>query len=127
MGACGARDRGACISMGDEEPDESRANYADANVGAPTPVGLFPNGATPEGICDTAGNVWEWVADWYGESGREKQRNPKGPPTGQYRMLRGGSWNVNASCLRAAFRHWDAPQDRYYSIGFRCGREVSVP
>ena len=75
--------------MGDEEPDESRANYADANVGAPTPVGLFPNGATPEGICDMAGNVLEWVADWYGEYWTEKQWNPLGPVTGEARVLRG--------------------------------------
>ena len=112
---------------GDEEPDASRANYADLKVEAPTPVGLFPNGATPEGICDMAGNVFEWVADWYGGYRTEKQRNPKGPPTGEARVLRGGSWGVGARYLRPAGRGWSEPGYWYDGIGFRCAREVSVP
>jgi formylglycine-generating enzyme required for sulfatase activity len=52
---------------GKTEPTPEHANYEETKVGRPTPVGLFPRGATPEGIHDLAGNVWEWVGDWYGE------------------------------------------------------------
>jgi formylglycine-generating enzyme required for sulfatase activity len=72
---------GRKYAWGDEPPDPSRANYVETKVGKPTPVGLFPRGATPEGIQDLAGNVSEWTADWYDE--------------GQLRVVRGGSWSTD--------------------------------
>jgi formylglycine-generating enzyme required for sulfatase activity len=95
---------------GNEAPDTSRANYDETKVGAATPVGLFPRGATPEGIQDLAGNVSEWVADWY--------------ETDTYRSVRGGSWIVRSWSLRAADRYRDLPEFRLGSVGFRCVREV---
>jgi hypothetical protein len=94
---------------GQEEPDEQRANFA-MKVGNPTPVGLYPAGSTPEGVADMAGNVWEWVEDWYE---RDKVR-----------VLRGGSFVSDAWDLRAADRGWIEPDGRSDNIGFRCVREV---
>jgi eukaryotic-like serine/threonine-protein kinase len=105
---------------GEKGPDKGRANYYDTGIGQPTPVGLFPKGATPEGIQDLAGNVWEWVADWYGEYPKGKQRNPIGPKTGEGKILRGGSWDVVASILRAAVRVRGGPGSGDDDIGFRC-------
>ncbi len=71
-----------------------------------------------------AGNVWEWVADWY-ESDyyqRSPQRNPKGPDSGTSRVLRGGSWFDNPISLRAANRSNVTPDYRSNNIGFRCAR-----
>ena len=93
------------ILGGTKSPMRARANYRDARIGAPSPVGLFPMGATPEGIQDLAGNVWEWVADWYGGLREGKQRNPRGREAAEYRVLRGGAWRGDAADLRAAFRH----------------------
>lgn len=95
---------------GNEEPDPNRANYYECKVGHPTPVGLYPLGATPEGIQDLSGNVWEWCADWYDE---KKER----------KVLRGGSWVLDSRNLRAAIRYGDRPDDRVDFIGFRCVRE----
>ena len=101
--------KGREYPWGDEKPDPTRANY-ESKVGHSTPVGLYPRRATPEGIQDLAGNVWEWMADWYEE--------------GQSRVLRGGSWALGATGLRAASRLTVEPDLRYSVIGFRCAREV---
>ena len=94
---------------GNQEPDENRANFG-MKVGSPTPVGLYPAGATPEGVADMAGNVWEWVEDRY-----EKDK---------VRVLRGGSFNGDARDLRAADGFRYAPGGRYFDVGVRCVREL---
>jgi formylglycine-generating enzyme required for sulfatase activity len=95
---------------GNEPPDPTRANYDETKVGSAAPVGLFPRGATPDGIQDLAGNVWEWVADWH--------------ETRTRRSVRGGSWFVVARDLRASYRLRYVPEDRYVNFGFRCARNV---
>jgi len=107
---CAARcgREGVRYPWGNEEPDPARANY-DMNVGQPTPVGLYPDGATPGGIQDLAGNVLEWVFDWYEE--------------GKRRVLRGGSWSSNPRRLRVSNRSRVGPFGRYDYVGFRCVRE----
>jgi iron(II)-dependent oxidoreductase len=71
-----------------------------------------------------AGNVWEWVADWYASDyyGRSPQRNPKGPDSGTSRVLRGGSWLSGPINLRAAYRSSFTPDGRYGNFGVRCAR-----
>jgi formylglycine-generating enzyme required for sulfatase activity len=69
------------------------------------------------------GNVWEWVQDWYGDYPSNSVPDPKGPDEGQYRVLRGGSWNFNAWFLRSADRYWDYPDIRYFNNGFRVARD----
>jgi len=86
------------------------------------PVGSHPGGATPEGVQDLSGNVWEWVSDWHGTYPATDQFNPTGPSSGQHRVIRGGSWETShASYVRAAERSY-LPLDRYYNVGFRCAR-----
>ncbi len=71
-----------------------------------TPVGSYPEGATPEGLYDMAGNVWEWTDSWY-DSSRS------------YRVLRGGSWLNTAEYCRSAYRNCNTPDLRNYLVGFR--------
>jgi serine/threonine-protein kinase len=87
------------------------------------PVGSFPAGASPYGVLDMAGNVWEWVADWYDADyyGASPARNPPGPDAGEYRVLRGGSWYPRSGYARAANRGNGNPDYRVTYIGFRCG------
>src|SRR5213078_2648717 len=110
---------------GNEEPDVERANYAETKITQATPVGLFPRGMTPEGIHDLAGNVWEWVADWYEKYYEHApDENPQGPKSGEARILRGGSWVDDSRGLRASDRFRGEPEVRVKDFGFRCVREV---
>jgi formylglycine-generating enzyme required for sulfatase activity len=92
---------------GNSEPDCNKANYNDC-VGLTTEVGSYPAGASLYGVLDMAGNVWEWVADWYdpGYYSQSPTRNPPGPDSGELRVLRGGSWyRSTPSGIRCALRY----------------------
>jgi formylglycine-generating enzyme required for sulfatase activity len=104
--------------------DGTKLNSWDLNPppGDTTQIGAYPSGASPYGIMDLAGNVWEWVADWYASYSSGTQRNPTGPSSGQYRVLRGGAWGGYSSGTRAAFRLNVTPSYFFYVVGFRCAR-----
>ena len=94
--------------------------------GGTMPVGLFPSGESPYGVLDMAGNVAEWCADWYEESyDGSPATNPRGPASGSYRVLRGGSWvSTSPDSFRCAARTSYLPNLRYFFAGFRCARNV---
>jgi formylglycine-generating enzyme required for sulfatase activity len=90
------------------------------------PVGSFEDGASWCGALDMAGNVWEWVVDWYDADyyADSPARNPQGPDSGDSRVLRGSSWANRSIEVRSALRHWYPPHIRLDFMGLRC---VVVP
>lgn len=119
---------GRIYPWGDASPTCDLANVYvnDYCVGSTSPVGSYAAGASPYGALDMAGNVWEWVADWY-DSGyyqNSPPRNPTGPADGSSKALRGGSWvNYASNVIRAAYRYFNAPAFRDSLWGFRCAEE----
>ena len=133
-----ARGTDARIYPWGQAVDPTRANYgadpccgADAADGhiASAPVGSFPSGASPYGLFDMAGNVWELVQDWYGGdyyARPEARRNPTGPALGALRVIRGGSWSSRPFRLRTSERAVQVPELSYVLIGFRCAGDGAL-
>jgi formylglycine-generating enzyme required for sulfatase activity len=97
-------------------------NFDGSGYSGPTPVGSFPKGASYYGLLDMAGNVWEWVQDWYLDSYYKESpsSNPTGPSSGHRKVVRGGGWDSKVFYLRVTYRFgWNID---FYSdkIGFRC-------
>ncbi len=116
---------GRTYPWGEEAPDDTRLVWSGNNRRRGTaPVGEHPAGASPFGVHDIAGNVWEWCDDWYSDKGYGPETaDPQGTKQGTYRSLRGGCWwDSLVDYVRAADRYGGAPDDVYVSIGFRSAR-----
>ena len=112
---------GRIYPWGNDPPDERLANF-DLNLGASLPVDRYPLGASPYGALNRAGNVREWVSDWFHEfyyivSPRE---TPLGPPSGDHKSLRGGSYLDGKSEIRSFNRFSHEPLSGGINRGFRC-------
>lgn len=101
---------------------DAAAWFKDNSEGHPHAVGSRePN---RRGIYDMEGNVAEWVSDWFGGSYyfSSPKTDPAGPPTGSYRVYRGGSWLDEVKYCKAGLRRFDFPNSRVYNVGFRVVR-----
>lgn len=89
-------------------------------------VDSYEEGTSPYGLRHMAGNVAEWVQDWFGFDyyAYMPERNPPGPTTGRYKSVRGGSWKSRHIMLRTATRGGAPPDQRAATIGFRCARSL---
>jgi eukaryotic-like serine/threonine-protein kinase len=109
-----------------ETVDKIYAN-SNQNLLDTTAVGSYERGKSIYGVYDMAGNVFEWVADWYSETYYQDSpsSNPLGPDTGQYRVLRGGSWHSFPYSFRSSFRGaYDFPEGFGPNLGFRCAKSA---
>jgi formylglycine-generating enzyme required for sulfatase activity len=112
-------DKDKCCNVGNQGPK-----------GQTFPVGSFPAGASWCGVLDMAGNVWQWCQDWYDDKyyANSPTQDPPGPDTpgadtGDWRVLRGGSWLNGAGLCRSAYRRFNDPEHRLdLGGGFRCSR-----
>jgi formylglycine-generating enzyme required for sulfatase activity/uncharacterized caspase-like protein len=124
LNACGAE----CVALGKRLGASWNSMY-DGDDGAEdtAPVGSYPAGASPFGLLDMAGNVWEWVADCYGKYEAGETTDPTGPsPAGcGARVARGGGWDSHdASGVRRALRNRNTPTNRNNNLGSRCAKTV---
>ena len=87
-------------------------------------VGTHPLGGTLNGIHDLAGNIAEWVFDWYDTKYYERSvyKNPRGPKNGRYHVIRGGAWNSMGNYLRSSSRYGYNDANDFYGIGCRCAK-----
>jgi len=120
-------DKPRVFPWGDEAPTCDKANFSGC-VGDTDEVGKHPAGASPYGVQDMAGNVWEWTADWYGADyyGGSESVDPRGPQTGTLKVMRGGCWVSGASSLRSTCRKPEVPSLWAPNVGFRCVYPLSA-
>ena len=116
--------------------DAKKANYGQ-NVGKTKPVDSYPDGVSGFGAYNMAGNVFEWVSDWYDPKYYKSSPalNPQGPEKGYnfanqgpVRVLRGGSWLAPETSLHTSHRFWNQPENNSYGVGlgFRCAKPGKV-
>ena len=118
---------GRLYPWGYESPTRVHANLRKetwSNHYVLSTVGSYEDGKSPYDIYDMAGNVWEWVSDWYDADYYKTAplRNPTGPARGMSKVVRGGSWGSGPEGLRAAERETHVPSFQGYGTGFRCAK-----
>ncbi len=108
---------------GESPPDHSLARYLGATA-EPVEIDALSQGASPQGVLHLAGNVAEWVGDWWDPLyyASSPSDNPRGPSVGDYKVVRGGSWSQPAAEIRGAARSFHSPDRGAAYIGFRCAR-----
>lgn len=114
------------------DADKANTDEAEHKIGATSPVGMYPHGASPYGIQDMIGNVWEWCLDWYNEDEYEERagkevKDPFRAEGGTARVLRGGSCNDPRDLARCSYRSGDVPDNFLNFIGFRLVCSPSFP
>jgi formylglycine-generating enzyme required for sulfatase activity/serine/threonine protein kinase len=123
LNACGSE----CIEWGKKNgiaAELTAMHNQDDSFPTTAPVGSFPKGRSRYGLDDVIGNVMEWVHDWDGPYTKEPKTNPKGPPDGKERVIRGGAWNAGHMVwVRPSFRFRYPPKTLSHGIGFRCAKE----
>jgi len=118
---------------GDQPPDATRANFGRCcfimKGEVLIPVNQPEGGKSPEGVFGLAGNIAEWVYDWYDKDyySRSPADNPTGPEKGEYRTIRGGAWNSLPGYLRSSARYGFDDAKDFYGIGCRCARSAAPP
>jgi iron(II)-dependent oxidoreductase len=112
---------------GDEAPTPARANLGQRHL-RPAAVGAYPAGASPLGVHQLVGDVWEWTSSgWHPYPGFHVFPYPEYSQVffgGDYKVLRGGAFGTDVSAIRATFRNWDHPIRRQIFAGFRCARDA---
>ncbi|NGZ08023.1 MAG: formylglycine-generating enzyme family protein [Nitrospira sp. LK70] len=118
---------GNLFPWGDVDPNSKLAMFGQHHVHEIpilASVDSREEGMSPYGLHHMAGNIAEWVQDWFGPDyyAYLPERNPPGPSTGRYKGVRGGSWKSHRTMLRTATRGGAPPDQRSATIGFRCAR-----
>jgi sulfatase modifying factor 1 len=107
-----------------ENLDPADGNYTQSNKGGPVAVGSYE--ANGFGLYDMQGNVVEWVGDYYAPDyyASSPSANPQGPPSGKFRVIRGGGWHSGPYCNRVYFRNALPPNWVDFNVGFRCAKDI---
>ena len=106
--------------------DCNLANYGNC-LGDTTGATIYDLGQSRYGVYNMAGNVWEWVSDWYTDDyyRSSPRENPQGPDTGSEKVLRGGSWKADYADMRSVNRAAENPRYSSNDIGFRCAKDAN--
>jgi formylglycine-generating enzyme required for sulfatase activity len=114
---------GRKFPWGNQAPSCDRLNMEGCE-GGPSPVGAYPDGASPYGALDMGGNMVEMVSDWYDSRYYQSApaSNPKGPASGTTYSGRGGGWRSEATWHRTSRRDWYGQDVQGQSLGFRCAK-----
>ncbi len=123
---------GALFPWGETAPESRLAMFGQHHVHEIpilAAVDSHQDGRSPYGLHHMAGNVAEWVQDWFGFDyyAYMPEKNPQGPASGRYRGVRGGSWKSMPIMLRTATRSGSEPEKRSATVGFRCARSSARP
>ncbi|MDY7040754.1 MAG: formylglycine-generating enzyme family protein [Chloroflexota bacterium] len=103
-----------------DEYDPNKLNGKDSGIRGTTAVGSFADGASPYGVFDMGGNVWEWTADWYEAYPDSGYQSPYYGE--QFKVVRGGGWFETSDFLRATARNATSDTAANDDLGFRCAR-----